>query len=157
MNKRLMARCDNGRTQLARIMDIFSLTGCSTDFISRDYYINISKVLTAVAHLEHTGHYMTVKDNQMVQLHPSIRQNLTGFVTTSLYSQLRTISGIALTSRANGCWIFHLNIMSNFPDCDASFDQTGGNKRHQRGNTHSKMLVQKGKALSFLVSGAACL
>ena len=26
---------------------------------------------TQVAHLERTGHYLTVKDNQVVQLHPS--------------------------------------------------------------------------------------
>jgi len=28
-------------------------------------------VLVQVAHLERTGHYLTVKDNQIVQLHPS--------------------------------------------------------------------------------------
>lgn len=27
--------------------------------------------LLQVAHLERTGHYLTIKDNQMVQLHPS--------------------------------------------------------------------------------------
>ena len=29
------------------------------------------EVLSQVAHLERTGHYLTVKDNQMVYLHPS--------------------------------------------------------------------------------------
>ena len=48
----------------------------STDFNSREYYSNIRKAMTAgyfmqVAHLERTGHYLTVKDNQMVHLHPS--------------------------------------------------------------------------------------
>ena len=48
----------------------------STDFNSREYYPNICKALTSgyfmqVAHLEKTGHYLTVKDNQMVHLHPS--------------------------------------------------------------------------------------
>merc|ERR1719175_503949 len=38
--------------------------------------MNIRKALCAgffmqVAHLERTGHYLTVKDNQVVQLHPS--------------------------------------------------------------------------------------
>ena len=28
-------------------------------------------MLEQVAHLERTGHYLTVKDNQIVQLHPS--------------------------------------------------------------------------------------
>ncbi|KAJ6338624.1 hypothetical protein OIU76_008149 [Salix suchowensis] len=48
----------------------FNLKLCSTDFSSRDYYINIRKAILAgyfmqVAHLEHSGHYLTVKDNQV--------------------------------------------------------------------------------------------
>ena len=48
----------------------------SADFNSKDYYANIRKCLLAgffmqVAHLERTGHYLTVKDNQVVALHPS--------------------------------------------------------------------------------------
>jgi len=43
---------------------------CSTDFNSRDYYVNIRKAMLAgyfmqVAHMERTGHYLTVKDNQV--------------------------------------------------------------------------------------------
>ncbi|CAF5026666.1 unnamed protein product, partial [Rotaria sp. Silwood1] len=52
---------DNVRTQLGRIMDRFNLKRSSTEFTSPDYYINIQK----------TGHYLTIKDNQIVQLHPS--------------------------------------------------------------------------------------
>lgn len=99
---------DNVRQQLSRIMDRFNLPRRSTEFTSRDYYINIRKALCTgffmqveavqlvtpwtggsafapvldprfcfvspppqVAHLERTGHYLTVKDNQVVQLHPS--------------------------------------------------------------------------------------
>lgn len=48
----------------------------STDFKSKDYYINIRKALVSgffmqVAHLERNGHYVTAKDNQVVNLHPS--------------------------------------------------------------------------------------
>jgi pre-mRNA-splicing factor ATP-dependent RNA helicase DHX15/PRP43 len=48
----------------------------STDFQDKDYYVNIRKCLVAgffmqVAHLEKSGHYLTVKDNQVVALHPS--------------------------------------------------------------------------------------
>lgn len=48
----------------------FNLKLCSTDFNSREYYINIRKAMLAgyfmqVAHLERTGHYLTVKDNQV--------------------------------------------------------------------------------------------
>ena len=51
-------------------MSRFNLKLCSTDFNSRDYYVNIRKAMLAgyfmqVAHLERTGHYLTVKDNQV--------------------------------------------------------------------------------------------
>ncbi|KAK6174178.1 hypothetical protein SNE40_017502 [Patella caerulea] len=76
VNFRSLKSADNVRQQLARIMDRFSLRRASTDFNSRDYYINIRKALVSgffmqVAHLERTGHYLTAKDNQVVQLHPS--------------------------------------------------------------------------------------
>ena len=50
----------------------FNLPLVSTDFNSPDYYINIHKALVAgffmqTAHLERTGHYLTVKDNQVWQ------------------------------------------------------------------------------------------
>ncbi|KAK2498430.1 hypothetical protein MC885_012599 [Smutsia gigantea] len=76
INYRSLMSADNVRQQLSRIMDRFNLPRRSTDFTSRDYYINIRKALVTgyfmqVAHLERTGHYLTVKDNQVVQLHPS--------------------------------------------------------------------------------------
>ncbi|KAK8718183.1 hypothetical protein V6N13_045426 [Hibiscus sabdariffa] len=76
INYRALKAADNIRQQLARIMVRFDLKLCSTDFNSRDYYVNIRKVMLAgyfmqVAHLERTGHYLTVKDNQVVHLHPS--------------------------------------------------------------------------------------
>jgi len=42
-----MKSADNVRQQLARIMDRFNLRRSSTDFSSRDYYINIRKALVA--------------------------------------------------------------------------------------------------------------
>lgn len=76
VNMRSLKQADNVRQQLSRIMDRFSLKRTSTDFTSKDYYINIRKALVQgffmqVAHLERTGHYLTIKDNQVVQLHPS--------------------------------------------------------------------------------------
>ncbi|KAG0624538.1 hypothetical protein M758_3G254900 [Ceratodon purpureus] len=76
VNVRALKSADNVRTQLVRIMNRYNLKMCSTDFNSRDYYVNIRKAMLAgyfmqVAHLERTGHYLTVKDNQMVHLHPS--------------------------------------------------------------------------------------
>lgn len=65
-----MKSADNVRQQLVRIMTRFNLKLCSTDFNSRDYYVNIRKAMLSgyfmqVAHLERTGHYLTVKDNQV--------------------------------------------------------------------------------------------
>ena len=76
INYRSLKSADNVRQQLSRIMDRFSLARNSTDFTHKDYYINIRKAIVAgffmqAAHLERTGHYLTVKDNQIVQLHPS--------------------------------------------------------------------------------------
>jgi pre-mRNA-splicing factor ATP-dependent RNA helicase DHX15/PRP43 len=76
VNHRALKSADNVRQQLVRIMARFNLKLCSTDFNSRDYYVNIRKAMLAgyfmqVAHLEKTGHYLTVKDNQVVHLHPS--------------------------------------------------------------------------------------
>lgn len=76
INFRSLKSADNVRQQLARIMDRFNLKRSSTEFTSKDYYVNIRKALVQgffmqVAHLERTGHYLTIKDNQVVQLHPS--------------------------------------------------------------------------------------
>ncbi|KAL7672580.1 hypothetical protein ACOME3_007464 [Neoechinorhynchus agilis] len=75
VNYRSLRNADNVRTQLVRIMDRFDLKLTSTDFESRKYYVNIRKALVSgffmqVAHLERNGYYLTVKDNQMVKLHP---------------------------------------------------------------------------------------
>ncbi|XVE77520.1 hypothetical protein DITRI_Ditri13aG0069700 [Diplodiscus trichospermus] len=76
INHRALKAADNVRQQLVGIMTRFNLKLCSTDFNSRDYYVNIRKAMLAgyfmqVAHLDRTGHYLTVKDNQVVHLHPS--------------------------------------------------------------------------------------
>ncbi|UXI19927.1 transmembrane protein [Sarcoptes scabiei] len=76
INYRSMKSADNVRQQLSRIMDRFNLKRISTEFTSKDYYLNIRKALVAgyfmqVAHLERNGTYLTIKDNQVVYLHPS--------------------------------------------------------------------------------------
>lgn len=76
INYRTMKAADSVRQQLARIMKRFNLPLVSTEFTSKDYYPNIRKAIVSgffmqVAHLEKTGHYLTVKDNQVVALHPS--------------------------------------------------------------------------------------
>lgn len=45
VNYRSLKSADNVRQQLSRIMDRFSLKRSSTEFTSKDYYINIRKAL----------------------------------------------------------------------------------------------------------------
>lgn len=45
INYRSLKSADNVRQQLSRIMDRFNLKRTSTDFSSKDYYINIRKAL----------------------------------------------------------------------------------------------------------------
>ena len=76
LNHRSMKSADSVRAQLMRIMTRFGLELKSADFNAKDYYVNIRKCLLAgffmqVAHLEKTGHYLTVKDNQARAL-PSV-------------------------------------------------------------------------------------
>jgi len=47
---------DNVRQQLARIMDRFNLKRTSTEFNSREYYVNIRKSLV-------TGFFMQVREH----------------------------------------------------------------------------------------------
>lgn len=60
----------------ARICQRLDIQMVSTRFEDKSYYVNIRKAICSgyfmqVAHLEPTGHYLTVKDHQMVYLHPS--------------------------------------------------------------------------------------
>lgn len=45
INYRSLKSADNVRQQLSRIMDRFSLARTSTEFSSREYYVNIRKAL----------------------------------------------------------------------------------------------------------------
>lgn len=76
INYRSMLSVDSVREQLSRIMRKLNLPLLSTDFTSGDYYPNLRRCLSAglfmqVAHLQRQGHYLTVKDHQVVALHPS--------------------------------------------------------------------------------------
>ncbi|CAL1392056.1 unnamed protein product [Linum trigynum] len=128
INYRALKNADNVREQLARIMLRFNLKMCSTDFDSRDYYVNIRKAILAgyfmqVAHLERTGQYLTVKDNQVVNLHPSNCLDrkpewvvYNEYVLTSR-NYIRTVIDI------RGEWLVdlapHYYDLENFPQCEA--------------------------------------
>jgi len=128
INVRALKSADNVRTQLVRIMNRYNLKMCSTDFNSRDYYVNIRKAMLAgyfmqVAHLERTGHYLTVKDNQMVHLHPS--SCLDHKPEWVIYNEfvLTTRNFIRIVTDVRGDWLIdiapHYYDLSNFPQCEA--------------------------------------
>mmetsp|Transcript_64659 Transcript_64659/g.145857 ORF Transcript_64659/g.145857 Transcript_64659/m.145857 type:complete len:731 (+) Transcript_64659:124-2316(+) len=128
INARSMSSADSVREQLKRIMERLELPMVSTDFSSKSYYVNMRRCLLEgmfmhVAHLERSGHYLTVKDNQVVQIHPSsvLDQKpqwviFEEFVLTSK-NYVRTVS----TVRSD--WLIeiapHYYDMSNFPTCEA--------------------------------------
>ncbi|RZF33860.1 hypothetical protein LSTR_LSTR009884 [Laodelphax striatellus] len=128
VNYRSLKSGDNVRQQLSRIMDRFNLKRTSTEFSSKDYYINIRKALVTgffmqVAHLERTGHYLTIKDNQVVQLHPSTCLDhrpewvvYNEFVLTTK-NYIRTVTEIKPE------WLLSLAPqyydLQNFPQCEA--------------------------------------
>ncbi|KAG0206136.1 DEAH-box ATP-dependent RNA helicase prp43 [Mortierella sp. GBA30] len=78
-NYRTLKSADNVRSQLKRYMERFDLDLVSLPFDERPkgpYYTGIRKALCTglfmqVAHQERSGNYLTVKDNQVVRLHPS--------------------------------------------------------------------------------------
>lgn len=55
VNFRSLKSADNVRQQLSRIMDRFNLKRTSTEFTSKDYYVNIRKALIS-------GYFMQVKE-----------------------------------------------------------------------------------------------
>lgn len=76
INYRSIQAAESVRDQLAKMMKKQGFPLISIDFNSPLYYENIRKCLTAglfmqVAHLQKQGHYLTVKDHQVVALHPS--------------------------------------------------------------------------------------
>uniref|UniRef100_A0A1B0B1Z6 RNA helicase n=1 Tax=Glossina palpalis gambiensis TaxID=67801 RepID=A0A1B0B1Z6_9MUSC len=147
INFRSLKSADNVREQLARIMDRFNLKRSSTEFTSKDYYVNIRKALVQgffmqVAHLERTGHYLTIKDNQIVQLHPSTCLDhkpdwviYNEFVLTTK-NYIRTVTDVKPE------WLLTLAPqyydMNNFPQCEAKrqlemLQQRLESKQYQKG------------------------
>ncbi|KAM0951210.1 putative RNA helicase [Dioscorea sansibarensis] len=76
VNEAALKSADNARIQLESIMRRFNIKLCSTDPSNCDYHDNIRKALLAgyfmqAAKLDTSGHYVTVKHQHVVDLHPS--------------------------------------------------------------------------------------
>ncbi|CAO3594172.1 unnamed protein product [Absidia cylindrospora] len=128
LNQRSLKSADNVRRQLRRTMENNDLDLLSTSFEDRNYYSNIRRALAAgyfmqVAHLERSGHYLTVKDNQLVQLHPS--SCLDHKPEWVIYNEfvLTTRNYIRNCTEIKMDWLIeiapHYFDLSNFPNCEA--------------------------------------
>jgi len=76
IDERSIKSADNVRKQLEGLLVKSRLPIVAQEFTSKDYYRNIKRALLAgffmtVAHFQKDGHYLTVKDRQVVDLHPS--------------------------------------------------------------------------------------
>jgi len=109
-------------------MQRFNLELKSTDFASSNYYTNIRRALLfgffmKVAHLERNGHYLTVKDNQVVALHPSTC--LDRKPEWVLYNEfvLTSRNFIRTNTEVEPEWLLetapHYYDLNNFPKCEA--------------------------------------
>jgi pre-mRNA-splicing factor ATP-dependent RNA helicase DHX15/PRP43 len=124
LDTRALKAADNVRNQLEGIMRRVGIPMKSSDFTSKEYYPNIRKALATgffmqVAHLEKTGNYLTVKDNQLVGLHPStVLDHKPEFV---LYNEfvLTSKNFIRTVTSIRGEWLIelapHYYDLSNFP------------------------------------------
>jgi len=119
INARSMKSAESVREQLKRSMERLNLTMISTDFHDKEYYPNIRKCLVAgffmqVAHLEKSGHYLTIKDNQVVALHPSTC--LTHKPEWVLYNEfvLTSKNFVRTVTQVRGEWL--IEIAANYYD-----------------------------------------
>ena len=78
LNNRSLKSADNVRQQLARIMDRFNLKRTSTEFNSREYYVNIRKSLV-------TGFFMQVRRSFYVVVEDSKFHSSSLFVTYNFF------------------------------------------------------------------------
>ena len=77
LSHRSLVSADNVRAQLKRVMERNDLDTMSTPFEDPTYYTNIRRALTCgffmqvAKKVQGAKHYVTVKDQQVVSLHPS--------------------------------------------------------------------------------------
>lgn len=129
INYRALRSADNVRTQLERILRRCNIGLRSTSYDDRDYTSNIRKALLS-GYFMHVafktgkgGAYQTVKDQQLVTLHPS--SGLRHLPQWVLYNEfvLTKSNYIRTCTEVKGRWLIdlapHYYDLSNFPPGDA--------------------------------------
>lgn len=144
LNARGMKSADNVREQLRRIMERFKLDlSIGTPHGTPDYYVNIRKALLSgffmqVAHKERTGHYLTLKDNQVVGIHPGT--SLTKQPEWVVYNDfvLTTKNWIRIVTEVKGEWLHEASPayfdMNGFPAGEAKTALVKFIQRSGKGN-----------------------
>lgn len=128
LNHRSLKSADNVRSQLCGIMSRLNLALVSPDFNTNEYYVLIRRALVTgffmqVAHLERSGHYLTVKDNEKVIKHKSTV--LARKPEWLLYNEfvLTSESFIRTVTEVRAEWLLelapHYYDLERFPACEA--------------------------------------
>jgi pre-mRNA-splicing factor ATP-dependent RNA helicase DHX15/PRP43 len=142
LNYRSLQSAQNVREQLLRNMKRLELpTQSSIEYSSPDYYTNIRKALVAgffmqVGHKASSGgNYVTVKDNQVVHLHPScVLDDKPDWVVYNEFV-LTNRNYIRLCTRVQGEWLVdmapHYFDLENFPNGDTKKELESLYRRQQ--------------------------
>jgi pre-mRNA-splicing factor ATP-dependent RNA helicase DHX15/PRP43 len=130
INDRSMQSADNVRKQLTGIMNKLQLPIVTTDRQGKGKfdYTAVRMALTSgmfmqVAYLQKQGNYLTVKDNQVVYIHPgSVLDSKPDWVMFEEFA-LTTKNYIRTVSTTRVEWLVemapHYYDLSNFPECEA--------------------------------------
>lgn len=128
LNPRALKSASDVRVQLQRIVERLRVPLNSPKFGTPAYYTQIRQALVTgffmqVAHLERGGTYLTVKDNQIVRLHPSTALEVTP--EWVLYNEyvLTTQNYIRMVTAIRPEWLLetapHYYDLDRFPSCEA--------------------------------------
>jgi pre-mRNA-splicing factor ATP-dependent RNA helicase DHX15/PRP43 len=130
INERSMQSAENVRKQLLGIMRKLDVPLVTSDTKGNGSfcYMDIRKALTAgmfmqVAHKQRTGDYLTVKDNQIVYIHPSsVVDSRPEWVIFEEFA-LTTKNYIRTVTATSVDWLVelapHYFDLENFPECEA--------------------------------------
>jgi pre-mRNA-splicing factor ATP-dependent RNA helicase DHX15/PRP43 len=120
INNRSMMQADSIRKQLEGFMNKSDLKLISTDFEDKNYYVNIRKALLSGMFMQTAlltrKSYVTIKDNQVVALHPSC--GITTRPKWVLYNEfvLTTKNYIRTVTEIEGEWL--IEIAPNYYDLE---------------------------------------
>merc|ERR1712146_213130 len=137
MGYRSMAQAQNVREQLILLSRV-DVPITTTPRSNRDYYYNIRRALVAgnfmqVAYIESKGTYLTVKDNQVVAIHPSsVLDHKPKWITYAEF--VLTSKNYVRTVTAIECdWLLqlapHYYDLESFPRTEAKFELESAMKR----------------------------